>query len=90
MDSRTIAYALYGWVATATVVGSVLIVFGSTLLATVGAVVIIVGLVSLMHAFSYLWWESESDPVESAEAPEAVETIEATEAAEAAEQGGAT
>jgi uncharacterized membrane protein len=90
MDSRTIAYALYGWVATAVVVGSVLIVFGSTLLATVGAVVIIVGLVSLMPAFSYLWWESESDSVASAEAAEAVEAIEATEAAEATEQEGAT
>jgi len=90
MDERTIAYALYGWVVVAVTLGSVLIIFGSTLLATVGAVVIIVGLASLMPAFNYLWWESESESVESAESAEAVEAIDAAEAAEGVEEGGTT
>jgi uncharacterized membrane protein len=83
MDSRTIAYALYTWVVVAVATGSTLIIFGNTLMATVGAVVIIVGLASLMPAFSYLWWEDGSDvAVESADLGEAVESVDATETTE--------
>jgi uncharacterized membrane protein len=90
MDERTIAYAIYGWVVTAVILGSALIVFGTTLLATIGTVVIILGLISLMPAFNYLWWKPESESVESAESAEAVETIDTGEAAEAVEEGGTT
>lgn len=80
MESRTIASALYGWVVLAVAIGSVLIVFGTALMARIGTVIIILGLVSLMPAFKYLWWEDGSDvAVESVETGEAVESVEATE-----------
>ncbi len=83
MDSRTIAYALYAWVVVAFAIGSILIIFGNSFTATAGTVVIIVGLVSLMPAFKYLWWEDSSDvPVESADLDEAVESVDATDTPE--------
>ncbi len=83
MDSRTIAYALYGWVVVAAVTGSVLIVFGTTLMARIGTVIIILGLISLMPAFSFLWWEDSSEESdESARAADSVEVIDATDEGE--------
>ncbi len=80
MDSRTVAYALYGWVVAAAVAGSVLIVFGNTLTARIGTVVIIVGLVSLMPAFRYLWWDdSAEETADAAGTAESVEAIDATD-----------
>lgn len=80
MDSRTIAYALYGWVVLAVAIGSTLIVFGSTLLARIGTVIIILGLISLMPAFKYLWWDdSPEETAEAATAADSVEAIDATD-----------
>jgi len=83
MDSRTIAYALYGWVVVAVATGSVLIISGTTLMARVGTVIIIIGLVSLMPAFSYLWWdESAEETADAAAAADSVEVIDATDEGE--------
>lgn len=60
MDHRTLGYLLHGWVLLAVAAGMSLIAFGNTILATVGAVLIILGLVSLMPAFRYYWWTGES------------------------------
>jgi hypothetical protein len=60
MDNRTLGYLLHGWVLLAIATGMVLIAFGSTILPTVGAVLIIVGIISLMPAFRYYWWTDES------------------------------
>lgn len=61
MDHRTIGYLLHAWVVVAAAVGSGLIVLTSTTtVRALGTVLIIVGLVSLMPAFRYLWWGPES------------------------------
>lgn len=61
MDDRTIGYLLHVWVAVSVLVGIGIIIFtSSTLLTRIGTVVIILGLVSLMPAFRYMWWGSES------------------------------
>ena len=60
MDGKTISYVLYLWVATAVVTESSLILFGSTFLTTAGTVLIIIGLVSLMPAMRYAWWDTET------------------------------
>ncbi len=61
MDARTIGLLFHAWVVVAVAIGSGLIAFfDSVLLARVGAVVIMLGLVSLMPAFNYTWWEAES------------------------------
>lgn len=62
MENRTLGYLLHGWVLLAVAAGMALIAFGNTILATVGAVLIIVGVVSLMPAFRYYWWTEESTP----------------------------
>lgn len=83
MDSRTLARALYGWVVVAVAIGSVLIVFGSTLMARVGTVTIIIGLISLMPAFRYLWWDDSPDETsDTAATAESVEVIDATDEGE--------
>lgn len=62
MDARTLGLLLHGWTVVAVAIGSGLIAFfDSVLLARVGAVIIMLGLVSLMPAFNYLWWESTED-----------------------------
>ncbi|MEF8783637.1 MAG: hypothetical protein V5A39_09100 [Haloarculaceae archaeon] len=60
MDNRTLGYLLHGWVLLTIATGMGLIAFGSTILPTVGAVLIIVGIISLMPAFRYYWWTDES------------------------------
>lgn len=60
MDQRILGYLLHVWVVVATLVGIGLVLSGVQLLVTVGTVVIIIGLISLMPAFRYTWWESES------------------------------
>jgi uncharacterized membrane protein len=80
MESRTLAQALYGWVVVAVAVGSVLIVFGNRLTARIGTVIIIIGLVSLMPAFRYLWWDDSSEKTtDDAATAESVEVIDAAD-----------
>jgi len=86
MDPRTISYVLYAWVVVAVALGSALIIFGNTLMATVGAVVIIIGAVSLMPAISYRYWGNEEDEAAESVAPlESTELVEVTDVAEPAE-----
>lgn len=61
MDHRTLGYLLHAWVVVAVAAGSGLIILSSmTVVRALGTVLIIVGLVSLMPAFRYLWWGPES------------------------------
>lgn len=83
MESRTIAYALYSWVVVAVATGSVLIVFGTTLMARIGTVIIILGLISLMPAFSFLWWdEGPDDTDDPAVTDDSVQVTDATDDSE--------
>jgi hypothetical protein len=61
MEQHTKRNALVVWVLASVVAGVALIVYGSTLLAIVGAVLIILGLVALMPALRYAWWEPEAE-----------------------------